>query len=399
MSIKLFRCLASDFLILRGQHVRYAHRLRGKPPTIARSLKQRLDELNWKDPELYFKVNIGYAIKKTSIDHSWVKEYAANRKDPKMEKAARMKQLMLDLEKVRDNWLQINGPLHIQKVAEYYGIYNDLYGDAYFAPLVPIEIRYNLKDDNMVKVYHGNVIKPEEASEKPDVHYNAEDGSMWTLLMTTPDGNLTNVNNEYCHWFIANIPGNRVQEGEELIDYLRPIAPYGIGYCRYIFVLYKQDCYIDLSEYKRTSPCLTLEERNWKTLDFYRKYQDQLTPSGLAFFQSDWDSSLKEFYHNTLEMRVPMFQYDFPSPHINEQVWFPLKKPFNIYLDKYRDPKQIRKEFLLRKLKKVHPFDGPEPKRKFPLAHYIPRGVPSWLKFEIIKKRLGYGHVNDIDEY
>lgn len=45
---------------------------------------------------------------------------------------------------------------------------------------------------------------------------------------------------------------------------------------------------------------LTLKERNWNTLEFYRKYQDYLTPAGLAFFQSDWDLTVKEFYHSVL---------------------------------------------------------------------------------------------------
>jgi len=53
----------------------------------------------------------------------------------------------------------------------------------------------------------------------------------------------------------------------------------------------------------------------------------------------------------------------------------------------------------LRKLKKIHPFDGPEPPKKFPLAHSNEKYIPSWLKFEIIKKRMGYSHVNDLDEY
>ncbi|XP_012224720.1 large ribosomal subunit protein mL38 [Linepithema humile] len=400
MSIKLFRCL--DFVILKGQHARHGHRLRGKPPTIARNLKQRLEGLNRVDPTLDFKVDIGYPVTKVTrrtITSSWVSEITARRNDPKLEKASRTRTLLVDLEKAREDWLQSNGSFHTHRIADHYGVYKDLYGDAYFMPTVPLNINYELENDKLVKVYTGNVIKPSEASKTPDVTYNAENGSLWTLIMTTPDGNFTSADNEYCHWFIGNIPCNRLKEGEELVDYLRPLAPYGIGYCRYIFVLYKQECHIDFSEYKRTKSCLNLEERNWRTLDFYRKHQDQLTPAGLAFFQSDWDSSLKEFYYNTLKMRIPVFQYDFPQPYIKKQTWFPLKEPFNLYLDKYRDPKQIRKEFLLRKLKKTHPFNGPEPPRKFPLAHRFDNDMPSWLRFEIMKKRLGYGRINDLDEY
>ncbi|KAL6445202.1 hypothetical protein ACFW04_002227 [Cataglyphis niger] len=404
MSIKLFRCLVNDLLIPKNQHVRHGHRLRGKPPTIAHTLQQRLEKirLSRKDPTLDFKVNIGFPVSRVTrrtITNAWSSEIIALRRNPELERASRTRQLLIDLQKVRQDWLQMDGPFHIHRIAEHYDVYKHLYGDAYFMPIVPLDISYELKDDKLARAYNGNVIKPSEASNAPNVEYNAEDGSLWTLIMTTPDGNLTSADNEYCHWFIGNIPGNRVKEGEELIDYMRPIVSYGIGYCRYIFVLYKQDCHIDFSEYKRTKPCLNLEERNWKTLEFYRKYQDQMTPAGLVFFQSDWDSSLKEFYYNTLKTKLPVFQYDFPKPYIKKQVWFPLKEPFNLYLDKYRDPKEIKKEFLLRKLKKVHPFDGPEPPLKFPLAHRSNKYRPSWLRFEITKKERKQGRINDINEY
>lgn len=401
MSIRLFRRLVDD-LVPRGQRVRHAHRIRGKPPSEARTLKQRLDSLKWEDPTLHFKVDIGYPVVKfnrraaTSI---WTTEIKARKNDAELERVSRTRKLLVDLEKARKDWLQTDGPYHIHRIAGHYGVFKDLYGNAYFMPTVPLDVSYELENDKAVRAYTGNVIKPSEASKAPAVGYDAEDGSLWTLIMTTPDGNLTRADNEYCHWFVGNIPGNRVNEGEELVDYMRPIAPYGIGYCRYIFVLYKQEHRIDYSKYGRTKPCLNLEERNWRTLDFYTRHQDQLTPAGLAFFQSDWDQTLKEFYHNVLKTRMPIFRYDFPEPYLRKQTWFPLKQPFNLYLDKYRDPKEIKKEFLLRKLKKVHPFNGPEPKPKFPMAYRFDYDMPSWLKFEIIKNKLRYGRVNDLDEY
>lgn len=91
----------------------------------------------------------------------------------------------------------------------------------------------------------------------------------------------------------------------------------------------------------------------------------------------------------------PVYEYDFPKAFIAEQEHFPLKKPFNLYMDKYRDPKKINKEYLERKLAKTHPFNGPEPKLKYPNAHPIPN-TPSWLVTEIKKDRLGMGRVNDI---
>lgn len=72
-------------------------------------------------------------------------------------------------------------------------------------------------------------------------------------------------------------------------------------------------------------------------------------------------------------------------------------------MDRYRDPKQIAKEYLLKKLKKRHPFEKPKAPLRFPNAIPIKHDldeklhgrIPSWLKREKLKERLGYGRVND----
>lgn len=105
-----------------------------------------------------------------------------------------------------------------------------------------------------------------------------------------------------------------------------------------------------------------LPGRTFKTFDFYKSYQDDITPAGLAFFQSSWEKRLTDFYHNVLGiftifsfdlkkhsfiggivagMKEPTYEYDFPKPYVRDQMWFPLRQPFNLYLDKYRDPKEV----------------------------------------------------------
>lgn len=64
-------------------------------------------------------------------------------------------------------------------------------------------------------------------------------------------------------------------------------------------------------------------------------------------------------------------------------------------MDKYRDEKQIAKEFFLRKLKKRHPFQKPEAPLKYPNAVPFKKNTPSWLKLEMKKERLRWGRVND----
>lgn len=96
------------------------------------------------------------------------------------------------------------------------------------------------------------------------------------------------------------------------------------------------------------------------------------------------------------ELKHPVYEYDFPAPYLRDQEWFPLRRPFNLYMDKYRDPKQVAKEYLARKLARTHPFEGPEPALRFPNAHPVPREVPSWLTTQIKKDRRGWGRVNDV---
>ena len=147
--------------------------------------------------------------------------------------------------------------------------------------------------------------------------------SYWTLIATNPDGNFTANDKEYVHWFMlvfinflfyfcfviikfcfvcsGNIPNGDVQKGDVIMNYLPPFPPKGIGYQRFIFVLYKQNKKMDFNSLKLSADdYANLEKRTFKTYDFYRQYQDDITPAGLAFYQTNYDKSLTKFYHNVL---------------------------------------------------------------------------------------------------
>ncbi|GCC39835.1 hypothetical protein chiPu_0023488, partial [Chiloscyllium punctatum] len=113
-------------------------------------------------------------------------------------------------------------------------------------------------------------------------------------------GHLRDNESEYVHWLVGNIPGNAVSEGEDICHYFPPFPAKGTGYHRCIFILFKQDDVIDFKEDFRPSPCLSLKMRTFKTCDFYKKHEDQLTPAGLAFFQCRWDESVTRTFHNLL---------------------------------------------------------------------------------------------------
>ncbi|KAL1117301.1 hypothetical protein AAG570_004627 [Ranatra chinensis] len=326
---------------------------------------------------------------------SRISEIKGNKNNIEMENLSRENKLVVPLDKVEDDWMRTVGPLHIKAAAEHYGVFDHLYGDAYFVPNVALDVFYTSGADE-VPVYRGNTLKPSQAANCPTVNFEAEPGSLWTLVMTTPDCHLESENSEYVHWLVGNIKGGKVSEGETIWDYLQPFPFRGVGYCRYIFVLYKQTGPVDYSALKKTLPCLNLSERTFSTYDFYCERQDLLTPAGLAFYQADWDSSVTSLLRSTLNMTSsPVYSYDFPEPYRPPQKWFPLKQPFNLYMDRYRDEKQIAKEFVVKKLKRTHPFKPPEPPLQFPNCIPFKKGTPSWLKLEMRKERLGWGRIND----
>ena len=101
------------------------------------------------------------------------------------------------------------------------------------------------------------MIKPTEANSTPTILFESEeDDCYWTLVMSNPDGHFTEDNCEYLHWMVGNIPSksanlfdnqdgtknsdvNLASFGEDICPYLQPFPPYGTGFHRFVFVLYK----------------------------------------------------------------------------------------------------------------------------------------------------------------
>ncbi|XP_069785114.1 large ribosomal subunit protein mL38 isoform X2 [Narcine bancroftii] len=305
---------------------------KSKQQTWWRTYKQYVQELT---PE---KIDIGLphfrkSRKKELKERKHILK--ANRNNPDLERASRNRTLLIPLDEVKAEWEKINGPYHLRKISEYYGVYRDLFNGATFVPRVILRAQYDC-EDYAVPVYHGNVVTPTEAVDVPKVSFEAEEGSLWTFLFTNPDGHLTDDESEYVHWLVGNIPGNAVSEGEDICHYLPPFPAKGTGYHRCIFILFKQDEAINFEEDFRPNPCLSLKMRTFKTFDFYKKHQDLLTPAGMAFFQSRWDESVTYTFHNLLDMKEPIFEYDAPPTYHPRQKKYPHGQPLR-YLDRYRD--------------------------------------------------------------
>ena len=54
--------------------------------------------------------------------------------------------------------------------------------------------------------------------DEPQVNWNANQNSYYTLIMTDPDAPSRESPNmrEFLHWIVVNIPANEIKEGEVL---------------------------------------------------------------------------------------------------------------------------------------------------------------------------------------
>ena len=61
----------------------------------------------------------------------------------------------------------------------------------------------------------GNILTPTLVQHQPEVSWEADKGSFYTLIMTDPDAPSRKDPKfrEWHHWLVVNIPGNNVLEG------------------------------------------------------------------------------------------------------------------------------------------------------------------------------------------
>ncbi|XP_029620582.1 39S ribosomal protein L38, mitochondrial-like [Salmo trutta] len=100
------------------------------------------------------------------------------------------------LDRVQAGWEETSGPYHVQRLANHYGIFKDLFPMAYFVPWVTLSFSYD--QDSSAQVHYGNHLMPKEMS------------ICWI------------VKGSVC-WLVGNIPSGAVTSGEDLCQYLAPI--------------------------------------------------------------------------------------------------------------------------------------------------------------------------------
>lgn len=56
----------------------------------------------------------------------------------------------IDLDKVKNERINTNGPFQIQRIAQHYGIFEHLFEDGYFVPRIPLNISVSTKYRNYI---------------------------------------------------------------------------------------------------------------------------------------------------------------------------------------------------------------------------------------------------------
>ncbi|XP_011410353.2 PREDICTED: 39S ribosomal protein L38, mitochondrial-like [Amphimedon queenslandica] len=225
-----------------------------------------------------------------------------NRSDPKLERASRRMKLRVPLPTVKEDWKEEHGLVHLQRTGHHFNIFSDVYKQM-FHPLGFMGVAY---ETNQIR--HGNIVHPEKTLNEPVVSLpssSVERNGYWTLVMSNPDGHLTDSNFELLHWMIGNIPaGEGIQSGDTLTPYLPPIPPQGTGVHRIIFSLFQHKETLSFESLKRTGSWL--DERSFSTHQLLSSHPT-LSPFTFCFFQTIWDQSVQKTYHNTLGMAEPVY--------------------------------------------------------------------------------------------
>ncbi|VDL59702.1 unnamed protein product [Hymenolepis diminuta] len=411
----------------------YWHRMGYKPKNIEpgmypfprkqvpiEGLKSYEERIHVSSPESPIEpVNIGFK-------HDPPNRVQKSSRNVELEALARRRQLKISTDEVHSHEEDQESPLRRYHAAVHYGIFKDLFGPlAYFTPVIDVPIFYPIKNSsNVIPVYIGNQITAEVSQSEPLVDFSQlPEKSLWTLIMTCPDEPFSksdeNEPNEYIHWMMQN--SGTLQGGDLIVDYLPPLPYFGTGFHRYVFVLYRQDNGpMDFSNELR-GPVQESHhvERRFSTAEFYRRHQDHLTPAGLSFFQAAWDISVRSYIREYLPIFEVEFPLELPPPQARFPLadsWFharhhPLGIPlsnsrlgvfedvsFDVYLDRYRDRREMDTELVkMRLANEGNPLDEPDRPRsqsEFPLiSPRLPTSfeVPSWWRQQEIQRRLRKG--------
>ncbi|XP_031629633.1 protein D3-like [Contarinia nasturtii] len=179
---------------------------------------------------------------------------------------------------------------NVEKAFEDAGIVPDSLS---IAPTKAVNVSY----PSGATVNFGNVLTPTQVKEKSTVKWNAEKDAYYSVLMVDPDApsRQNPKNREFRHWLVVNIPGNKVEEGDEVIEFIGSGTPHRTGLHRYIYLVYKQpDGFINHAE-PRSSNRSAANRAKTSVSEFAQKYSFG-NPEFGNFYEAQYDEYVDELH-------------------------------------------------------------------------------------------------------
>ncbi|GMT29799.1 hypothetical protein PFISCL1PPCAC_21096 [Pristionchus fissidentatus] len=307
--------------------------------------------------------NIGFAKK----DEKRVPKTSS---DPQLEKLSRTKKLRIDMDRVGEA---------DHRIIAHFGVFEHLFNDnVYFDRTQNFQASFG---DN--GVHTGNVLWAGDTKAAPEITVESVGaGGFNTIVAVNLDGNASEQPGEILHWLVANIPdGAAVSEGEEKAKWMQALPFLGTGYHRLAFLLLRHSEKIDLPQIGDG-----LAGRLFSTAQFYKQHEATLTPSALLFSNVAYDVSVKEALH-AQSLQSPIFEYEWRERSKRAQKEHPLKPmPFDLYLDQFRDPKEVQAELVRERLEKVGIDDVTPP--RFLDDNYVEnkKNLDAWRHAKLLEK-------------
>ncbi|KAK9890519.1 hypothetical protein WA026_010595 [Henosepilachna vigintioctopunctata] len=147
-----------------------------------------------------------------------------------------------------------------------------------------LKIKYN-----SVECSVGEVLKPSQVKNPPEVYWDAVENEFYTVCMTDPDAPSRKdpKYREWHHWLVVNIPSQDVKSGETLSEYIGAAPPKGTGLHRYVLLVFKQSGKIKCDE-KKLKNTSGSGRGKFSIRNFAKKYNLGHPIAGTLFL-AEWD--------------------------------------------------------------------------------------------------------------
>jgi len=157
-------------------------------------------------------------------------------------------------------------------------------------PRYPLEVSYKT-----IRTFPGMRLTADMTRFKPMLKWPAQPDSLYTVVMSNLDINSrrNRTLSEFWHWFVANIPGDSVDDGEVIFELLFPLVlPEGDGDHRYGFFVFEQPGQLNYQDEGGPTDSCSPQMSNGRgpfksTKNFMKKYNLDLTAATFIILDSN----------------------------------------------------------------------------------------------------------------